>query len=206
MTEKAKYKDMKKGKLLISIGLISLLAIFIVMPSCKKEETSTVNAADTATTFTFVSNGSAVNATIGRNTLTYFTEGGHIGRRLNIIGQSGANQLTLTATCWDFQNPPIGGFKVKKYFANTLYSVSLTTPSAVVLSDMGKATWQIDVKTYVHSPLANNSEFIEITACNENTKKVSGNYKFTLKEMSNANDSLIISGTFQNQTYIVANK
>jgi hypothetical protein len=100
----------------------------------------------------------------------------------------------------------MGGFKAKKYFANTLYSVSLTTPSAAVLSDLGTATWQIDAKTYVYSPTANNSEFIEITACNENTKKVSGNYKFTLKEMSNANDSLVISGTFQNQTYIVANK
>lgn len=197
---------MKKGKLLISIGLISFLTAIIVLPSCKKEETSTVNAADTATTFTMVSNGAAVNATIGRNTLAYFVQDGHVGRRLTIIGQSGADQLSLVATCWDFQNPPMGGFKAKKYFANTAYSVSLTTPSATVLYDMGSAIWQKDAKIYTYSPAANNSEFIEITSCNENAKKVSGNYKFTLKEITNINDSLIISGTFQNQTYIVVNK
>ncbi len=205
MTEKAKNKDMKTGKRLIGIGFISLLTVLIVLPSCKKDDTETTTPVDTAATFSFVSNGSAVNATIGQNTLTYFAQDGHIGRELDIIAKSGVNQLTLVAMCWDFQNPPMGGFKVKKYFANPTYSVSLTTPSSV-LSDGGGAMWKTDTKTYVYSSAANNSEFIEISSCDPNTKKMSGTFKFMLKEISNTNDSLIISGDFKNQTYTVANK
>lgn len=206
MTEKAKNKDMKTRKLLISIGIISLLAVFIVMPSCKKDDTSNVTTVDTTATLSFLSNGSAVTATMGRNTLSYVAEAGHIGRILNIVAQSGTNQLTLLAKCWDFQNPPMGGFKVKKYFANPLYCTTMTFPGPILLSDMGSAIWQVAAKTYMYSPSANNSEFVEITACNTSSKKISGSFKFTVKEMSNASDSLIISGAFANQPYIVVNK
>jgi len=197
---------MKTGKLLISIGIVLTSIVFIALPSCKKEETSTVNAEDTATSFSFVSNGTAVNANIGRNTLTFMSQEGHVGRRLEVVANAGTNQLIVSALCWDFQNPPLGAIKTKKYYPNPLYGTSITTPSTVVLTDMGAAVWIIDTKTYLCSGSANNSEFVEITKCDNGSKKISGSFKFTIKEMTNLNDSLIISGSFKNQPYIVVNK
>ncbi|MEI6346529.1 MAG: hypothetical protein WCP69_01160 [Bacteroidota bacterium] len=191
---------------IFGIVIVGVLFIGILFPSCKKDTTTPINPADTAAAFSLVINGVGIAATINQSTLTYFTQENHIGRELDVFVQSGTNQLLLMAVCWDFQNPPFAGFKLKKYFANPAYGSSITTPTPSVISDGSGAIWFSNPKTYLNTTTGFNSEFLEITKCDNYGKKVSGTYNFTLKNNADQNDSIVMSGSFANQTYTVVNK
>lgn len=197
---------MKTRKKQIRLVLISLLAIYIVMPSCKKEETSTIDPADTATTFTLTSNGTAVALTMGQSSLTHIPFEKHIWTKLDLTANAGANQLTLTIWNHDAQNPPMGGIKSKKYYPNTTYGTHFMTSNGGDWSDACDAQWIKDTKTYLTDCWSDKSSYIEITSCDNYAKKVSGNFSFFAKETSDGTDTLRLSGTFKNFHYSVMNK
>jgi hypothetical protein len=199
---------MKTRKNQIRFALISLLAIFIVMPSCKKEETSTIDPADTAATFTLTSNGTAVATTMGQSTLTHILYEQHIWTKLNLVSNAGADQLTLTIWNPDLQNPPMGGVKSKKYYPNISYGTHFMASSASggYWSDGCDAEWIKDTKTYLTDIGSDKSSYIEITSCDNYAKKVSGNFSLFVKKAPYVADTLRLSGTFKNIHYSVMNK
>jgi hypothetical protein len=175
-------------------------------PSCKKDEISTIDPADTTATVTLTTNGAAITTTMGQSTLIHIPFEQHIWTKLNLINNAGANRLTLTIWNHDVQNPPIGGVKSKKYYPNTGFGTHFTNPSGGYWSDACDAEWKTDTKTYLTDCWSDKSSYIEITSCDNYAKKVSGNFSFFVRESSNASDTLRLSGTFKNQPYSVMNK
>lgn len=205
MTSK-QINNMKTTKFLISIGLVFLLFLLLVFQSCKKDVDDVVTE-DTTATFVLLSNGNAVTATTGRHSLVYIVSEGHIWNRLDLIANSGTNIFTISIINFDAQNPPLGGVKTKKYFPNAAFSNQYPDNSVDggFLIDFGRATWLFNSKMYGCSTTAQRTDFVEITSCDNYGKKVSGNFRFTVKDSGNPNDSLILSGYFNNQNYVVLN-
>ncbi len=185
-------------------ALFSILAVTNFSTSCKKEEVDKNVLEDTVSTFSFLINGAATETVMDKHSLTHKIMEGRVFKQLDIVANSGANKLTLTAICGDFQNPPNGGVKTKKYFSNPIFATSIQTANGP-LSDFGGAIWFVNSKSYVSSTSVNNSEFIEISSCDVISKKVSGKFIFTVKDLANANDSISILGEFKNQKYTVVN-
>jgi hypothetical protein len=206
MTSK-RIKIMKTTKYLISIGMVLMLSVFLVFSSCKKDDGEALPE-DTTASFTLLSNGNSISTSMGNCSLSYQVYEGHVWTQLDLVANSGANSLTLTINNFDAQNPPLGGVKVKKYYPNTAFSTQYpdTSVTGGYLVDFGGATWLFNSKIYV-SPLdAQKTDFVEVTSCDNYGKKVSGSYRFTVKDSGNPNDSLILSGYFKNQNYVVLNK
>jgi hypothetical protein len=185
---------------------MGLLLTGITFSSCKKDETSTINPADTAVAFSLSSNWVAQAVTITSIQMKYYTEDAHIKRELDIYGKSGDNYFGMAVVCWDFQNPPMGGVKLKKYFTNPNFGNFITTPTPTTLVDGSAAIWYNTQKSYVNRSDGPNNEFIEITKCDNTGKKISGNFNILLKNSADANDMITLTGTFTNQTYSVLNK
>lgn len=192
-----------------SNGLAATSAILILLCtctlfSCKKEESGNVDATDTISSFILVLNG-VPQTTTNNYALTYFEESNHVGRRFTVDSQTGSTQISTYVICWDFQNPPYGGIKAKKYYANPQFCQKITASNDSILSEHGGITCQHNSKTYNENLSAPNTDFVYISKCDNIDKRASGNFNFVLTNNSDPSDLLYITGSFSNQKYIVSN-
>ncbi len=195
---------MKSTKIVINIGLAFILMQCLLCASCKKEVDEIIPE-DTTSTFVLLSNGNSVSTVMGNNRMFYFVNSGRVFNQMELVANSGVNQLVLVVQNFDAQNPPMGGIRCKKYFPNPDYASRIFVDEGVI-TDYGGVSWVINSKLYQSTNTADRNSFLDITACDNYAKKVNGNFRFTVKYPANLNDSLILSGYFNNQKYVVINK
>ncbi len=195
---------MKKTTFLINIGLAFMLILVCVCSSCKKDEPEVIPV-DTSATFVLLSNGNNVNTTMGNSQMIYFVSSGRVWNQLELVANSDQNKLMLTVQNFDAQNPPMGGVRTKKYYPNPDFASRIYVDNGYI-TDYGGTSWFVNSKLYQSTNTSDRNSFLEITACDNYAKKVSGNFRFTVKDAGNPNDSLILSGYFNNQKYVVINK
>lgn len=195
---------MKTTKFLISIGLVFMLFPLLVFSSCKKDEVEVV-LEGVAPEFVLFSNGNSVNITKGSNMLSYKLQDERVGSQIDLVVNSGENRFALSILSFDAQSSQIGRIKEKKYLPNSRFGSHFNIADGSI-SDYGLGTWFFDSKMYVCPLDVQRTDFVEITSFDNYGKKVSGNFRFTVKDIGNPNDSLILSGYFINQNYEVLNK
>lgn len=195
---------MKTTKFLINIGLVFMLLLLLVFASCKKDVVEVIPE-DTTPEFVFLSNGNSVSTSMGFCSLTHISNNGTIWTQLELVANFGANSFRIKIFNIDVQNPPMGGVKTKIYYSNPEYANEYLV-NGISINDACIAVLNFNSKVYQSTVNSSRTDNVQITSCDNIAKKVSGNYRFTVKDIGNPNDSLILSGYFNHQNYVVINK
>jgi len=144
------------------------------------------------------------------NTLISVEEYGEMGRRFDIRANIGSDQLIISASNWDFQNPPAGGILTKTYDTNTSGG---TGPNQycevrqVTFCDGGLATYISNGTNHVSQSMSSEpTGAITITQNNTVDKTISGTIDVKVIDFIQQNAQPIrITGTFTDLPYRVLN-
>lgn len=186
--------------------LISLVLFTFI--SCQKESATTNPP---ASTMTIELDGVAQTTTGFNNTLLFLQQNGEDGRRLDLRANIGSNMFILSASNWDFQNPPADGILSKIYETNTVNNTpiyrSCTMRPAGNLCDAGLATYTANGLTYMSGNIAGEPMgSFTITQNNTTDKTVTGTFDIKVVNLIQPSSTpLHFTGSFSDLSYTVLN-
>lgn len=197
---------MNKFSILLTLCLLTLFS------ACQKDSSTTPNNTIQGS-MTLEIDGVTQTPTnfSTNNTLLRVQEFGETGRRLDIRANVGNDMLIISASNWDFQNPPTDGILIKTYDTNTSGGIgpnqSCTQMSGITYCDGGLGTYTTGGAPMMSQTLSNEpTGSIVITQNNTTDKTVSGTFDFKVKDFTQPTATPThITGTFTDLPYSVLN-
>lgn len=134
------------------------------------------------------------------NSLIFFEDGDLSSRRMDIRASIGSRMVILTISNMDWQNPPTDGVVVKTYNADMM-SGDCRAYQGTTYCDGMLGTYMVNDTTVYMTAEGNIPGYITVTSIDGANTKVSGNFNFSVIDMFNGTDTMVVSGTFTNQCY-----
>jgi hypothetical protein len=180
--------------------LLKALLLFALTPflQCSDDDSSKAS-------FDLSVDGTSVKVTNPSGVLSFTEEYGHEGRGLLVMGQIGEDQVTVTVSNWDFQNPPENGVLAKSYssaFDEEMLEEAdcLELEGDVTLCEGVLITYTTNGDTFFSAFSDTYNGTVEITKCSDN--KISGKFDLKAKSLSDETE-VTLQGNFSNIKYVV---
>lgn len=185
--------------------LIFFCSLILILSACDKDPEP---QAKSNPIMEVEKDGVAFTITEFNNTLLDAPLGGQIGRRLDLRANVDGGNLIISASNWEWQNPPTDGIITKTYDTNEDFdngpNIQCMDIDGNTFCDGGLGTYFLDSGVSYSTDELPDGSFGSITISQNDTdaKTVSGSFEFTVIELF-TEEEIKFKGTFTNLEYTV---
>lgn len=179
-------------------SLAAIVTLAIQFFGCSKDE-------ETKASMSITVDGIAQPVSILSTVLVFEAQEDHEGRAMQTTAQSNSNLLTVGISNWDFQNPPINGILQKTYYdveeGSLTENADCLEEGDIMYCDGYLITYTVNNETFYSAMDDEYEGTLTVTKCDVKNKKISG--EFSCKLVSVDENEIIMTGKFQNLSYLV---
>ncbi len=148
-------------------------------------------------------NGISYSISLFNNTLLAESQSGETGRRLDMRATVDNGTLIISASNWDWQNPPVDGILSKIYDTNVEIgdNAACMDSGGFTYCDGGLVTYLDGANIYISEGIDDEGAGrITISEVDTENKRVSGSFDVTTIDLT-TDEKITFTGTFENLNY-----